>query len=262
LLALALWPFLLAFYYGQPSVVLFLFVALAWWLAEHDRPLAAGAALAVAMFLKPQAVALIPLALLVSGRYRLVAGWALTCAVLGVVTIVTLGSSGLMTWWHVLQDVQADPAHSANTLVRVFGNGPVTYALWAVQGAAALWIAWSRRSELEIVFAVGILGSAAVAFHFHEWDYTLLVLAAWLVLRTSPSRRHRLWLLSGVLPMQLMTYGPAAAGLVLIGPQLAWDAVWLVILGAGGLRSATRRFSTTATGMRSDHVPAVSPLDH
>jgi hypothetical protein len=261
LLALALWPFLLAFYYGQPSVVLFLFVALAWWLAEHDRPLAAGAALAVAMFLKPQAVALIPLALLVSGRYRLVAGWALTCAVLGVVTIVTLGSSGLMTWWHVLQDVQADPAHSANTLVRVFGNGPVTYALWAVQGAAALWIAWSRRSELEIVFAVGILGSAAVAFHFHEWDYTLLVLAAWLVLRTSPSRRHRLWLLSGVLPMQLMTYGPAAAGLVLIGPQLAWDAVWLVILGAGGLRSATRRFSSTATGMRSDHVPAVSPLD-
>jgi hypothetical protein len=70
LAAIALWPVLLAFYYGQPSVVLLLLVAVAWWLCVHDRPFAAGATLAVATFLKPQAVALIPLALLVSGRYR------------------------------------------------------------------------------------------------------------------------------------------------------------------------------------------------
>jgi hypothetical protein len=98
-----------------------------------------------------------------------------------------------------------------------------------------LSIAWRRRRDLEVVFAAGILGSATVAFHFHEWDYTLLVLAAWLVLRTSPSRRHRLWLAVGILPMQLMTYGPAAAGLALIAPQLLWDAGWLVVLAAGAI---------------------------
>jgi Glycosyltransferase family 87 len=230
LLALALWPVLLAFYYGQPSLVLLLLVAVAWWLCAHERPLAAGVALAVATFLKPQAVALIPLALLVSGRYRSVVGWMLACTALGVATVVTLGPVGLMSWWHALKDVQADPAQTANTLARVFGLGPLTYALWALEGAVALLIAWWRRRELEVVFAAGILGSVAVGFHFHEWDYTILILAAWLLLRTSPTRRHRLWLLAGVLPMQLMTYGPAAAGLVLIAPQLLWDAGWLAIL--------------------------------
>jgi hypothetical protein len=239
LLVLALWPVLLAFYSGQPSVVLFLLVTLAWWLSAHERPLAAGAALALATFLKPQAVALIPLALLVSGRYRHVVGWVLLCAALGLASIVTLGPSGLLGWWHSLQDVQADPAHASNTLARLFGLGPLTYALWALQGMIALFVAWRRRRELEIVFAVGILGSAAVAFHFHEWDYTLLVLAAWLVLRTSPPRWHRLFLLAGVLPMQLMTYGPSFPGLDLIAPQLVWDAAWLAILAAGGLRRST-----------------------
>jgi Glycosyltransferase family 87 len=233
LLALALWPVLLAFYYGQPSIVLFLLVAIAWWLCTHERPLAAGAALALATFLKPQAVALVPLALLVSGRYRPVLGWGVCCAALGVASIVTLGPSGLMGWWKALEAVQADPAHLSNTLARIFGLGPVTYALWAFEGAAALLIAWWRRGDLDVVFAVGILGSVAVGFHFHEWDYTILLLAAWLVLRTSPTRRHRLWLLAGVLPMQLMTYGPSAAGLPLIAPQLAWDAVWLAVLAAG-----------------------------
>lgn len=245
LAAIALWPVLLAFYYGQPSIVLLLLVAVTWWLCAHDRPLAAGAALALATFLKPQAVALIPVALLVSGRYRSVLAWALACVVLGAASVVALGNSGLMSWWHALQGVQADPAQSANTLARLFGNGPLTYALWACQGALALWIAWRRRRELEIVFAAGIVGSAAVAFHFHEWDYTILVLAAWLALRTSPSKRHRLWLLAGVLPMQLMTYGPAAAGVPLIAPQLIWDAVWLVVLAAGAAGKSPQPATST-----------------
>ncbi len=235
LLALALWPVLLAFYYGQPSMVLLLLVGVAWWLCAHERPLAAGAALALATFLKPQVVMLVPLALLVSGRYRSVVGWMLLCAALAIASIVTLGPSGLMGWWHALKDVQADPAHSYNTLAHLFGSGPLTYALWALQGTAALFIARWRKRELEIVFAAGILGSAAVAFHFHECDYSSLVLAAWLVLRTSPPMWHRLWLVAGVVPMQLMTYEAAAPGLVLVAPQLIWDATLLAILAAGGV---------------------------
>jgi len=263
LLVLALWPVLLAFYSGQPSIVIFLLVALAWWLSAHERPLSAGAALALATFLNPQAVALIPLALLVSGRYRPVVGWVLACTALGVASIATLGPSGLLGWWHALQDVQADPSHASNTLARIFGPGLLTYALWALQGTAALLVAWWRRRELEIVFAVGILGSAAVAFHFHEWDYTLLVLAAWLVLRTSPPLWHRLFLVAGVLPMQVMTYGPSFPGLALIAPQLVWDAVWLAILAAGGLRTSPTIATTPsiATEIRSGHQPALSPVD-
>ena len=234
LLAIGLWPVLLVLYLGQPDLLVMALLAATWWLCTRDMPVASGVALALATFIKPQLVAMIPLVLLASGRYRYLASWAIGCAVLGAVTVVTLGSSGLLSWWHALQGVQADPAQTAETLAHLFGLGPLTYAMWIAQGAAALLIAYRRR-EPEIVFAAGILGSAAVAFHFHEWDYSNLVLAAWLVLRTSPGQLHRLWLLAGVVPMQLMTYQASHSDLFLVAPQLMWDALWLAILVAGSL---------------------------
>ncbi len=149
-------------------------VAAAWWFCARDKPIATGVALALATFLKPQVVVLLPLALLVSGRYRHVAAWVIACAALGAATVATLGPSGLASWWEALKGVQADPAQTNETLARALGFGPLTYALWAVQGAAALFVAYRRRQP-EIVFAAGILGSAAIGFHFHYWDYTSLV---------------------------------------------------------------------------------------
>ena len=247
LLALGLWPVLYCLYLGQPDLMVIALVAAAWWCCAHERPVETGIALALATFLKPQVVALVPLALLVSGRVHHVVAWAVACAVLGTATAISLGESGLLSWWHALNGVQADPAQSAETLVHLFGIGPLTVALWIVQGAAALLVAYRRR-EHEIVFAAGILGSAAVGFHFHYWDYTSLVLAAWLVLRTSPSLPHRLWLALGIVPMQVITFQASHAGLLLVAPQLGWDAAWLVILVAGTF--GARQESTVGLGPR------------
>ena len=248
LLALALWPVMLVFYFGQPNALVIALLALTWWLLKRDQPYAAGAALAVATFLKPQDVALVPLVLLVSGRFRPVAGWIAGCGVLGALTVLNLGGPGLSSWFAELARTQSGATHVEYTLVHFFGFGPVTYALWAVQGAAALAVAWWRRSELEIVFVAGILSTTALAFHFHELDYSLLVLPAWLFLRTSPPVWQRVFLLFGIPTMQVLTYGPqttqpiwdAAAH----APQLVWDAAWLAILVAScfALRSkATNR---------------------
>lgn len=239
LLAIGLWPVLLAFYFGQPLMLLVALVAAAWWLSTHDRPYAAGAMLALATFLKPQDVLLLPLALLVSGRYRVVAGWIAGCIVLGLASAAALGQSGLSSWWQAIKAGQALSSHEEFTLAFFFGLGPVTYALWALQGAAAMLIARVRRSEPEMVFAAGIAGSAAVAFHFHILDYSILVLAAWFVLRAAPPLWHRLWLVVGVLTMQAMTFGFAA-------PQLIWDAGWLAILVADSF--AARNVIETGAG--------------
>jgi len=152
--------------------------------------------------------------------------------VLGIASALTLGSSGLVGWWHATKGVQDLPLNTEFTLVYFLGTGPLTYTLWVLQGAAVLWVAYRRRRELEIVFAVGVIGTAATASYFHEQDYAVLLLAAWLVLRTSPPLWHRLWLLEGILSMQLLDYtgdyhhmnGPWQA------PQLIWDAAWLGIL--------------------------------
>ncbi len=236
LLALALWPVLLNFYEGQPNMFLIALIAAAWRLCVKDRPLTAGSLIAVAMFLKPQAVLLLPLALLVSGRYRVVAGWAAGCVILGSATAATLGLHGLQAWWQTIRGIHGLTLNTDFTLAFLLGFGPITYLLWGVQGAMALWIAWWRRRELEIVLAAGILGTVATASYLHEADYSNLVLAAWLVLRTSPPVWHRLWLVLGVVTMQVMTYGPQTAQpvweLATHAPQLIWDAGWLLILMA------------------------------
>jgi Glycosyltransferase family 87 len=231
---IGLWPVLLTLYFGQPTLVVVGLAAAAWWLCAKDRPVAGGAALALATFVKPQAVLLLPVALLLSGRYRAVLGWAGASAVLGIITILSLGPSGLIGWWHALRTIQDLPVNREYTLVHLLGAGPLTYVLWTAQGAAAMFIAWRRRAELETVFAAGVLGTVTTATYFHQADYSVLVLPAWLVLRTSPPVWQRWWLALGIIPMQLMTYGAGTTQPLLDvayhAPQLVWDAGWLVIL--------------------------------
>ena len=241
LVAIGLWPVLLVFYFGQPTMFLIALVAAAWWLCGHDRPATAGVVLAVATFLKPQALLLLPVALMFSGRIRAVAGWAAGCGALGVATVITLGPSGLSAWVTALKEVQGLPVDTEYTLTHLLGTGLATYMLWGLQGAVALGIAWAHRDRLEIVFAAGLLGTAATASYFHEADYSILLLAAWLVLRTGPPVWHRLYLLAGVIPMQLMTFGagnlPVPLDIAVHAPQLIWNAGWLAILGLSARRA-------------------------
>ncbi len=224
LLALALWPVLDAFYFGQPSLIVLALVATAWWFCLRNQPLAAGAALAVATGLKPHVVILVPFALAAAGHYRVFLAWAGACVVLAAAFVVTLGADGLSNWWQVLLYGQTDTGQWRYTLAFVAGTGPLSYGLELLQGVAALVIARRARANLNVVLAAGLVGSLALAFHLHQYDYIGLVLAAWLILRTSPPLWHRLWLLAGVASMQALSVGQPV-------PQLVWDAGWLVILG-------------------------------
>ena len=234
LLALAIWPVLDAFYFGQPSTLQLALVAAAWWLCTKDRPLAAGAALAFATALKPHTVILLPLALAASGRYRPFLSWAVVSSLLVAAFALTLGPTGISNYWHALVYGQTDTGQSLYTLAYLFGSGPVSYALEALQGAAALVIARLRRDDLNVVFAAGIVGSLAFAFHLHQYDYIELILAAWLVLHSAPPLWHRFFLLAGVATLVALDLGQPI-------PQLAWDLGWLVILWAGGNARRTGR---------------------
>ena len=231
LVAIGLWPVMQAFYYGQPTFLVIALVAVAWWLIRREQMLAAGIALALATALKPQVVFMIPICLLVAGRFKAVVGWAGACAVLAAVSAVALGPAGLASYWEALRLGQADVGHTFFTVAYLFGLhlGPATYAVLAVQGIACLYVAWSRREDLDIVFAAGLLGTLMVSIHLHQPDYSNLVLAAWLVLRGTPSLAHRLWFGVGIVTMQVLTLGQPV-------PQLLWDAGWLTILGVGGIK--------------------------
>jgi hypothetical protein len=234
LLALAIWPVLDAFYFGQPSTLQLALLATAWWLCVRERPLAAGAVLAFATALKPHTVILVPIALAASGRYRPFFSWATVTSLLAASFALALGPTGLNNWWQALVYGQTDPGQSLYTMAYLFGSGPVAYALEALQGAAALVIARRRRDDVNVVFAAGIVGSLAFAFHLHQYDYIELILAAWLVLRSAPPLWHRIFLLAGVAAMMALEVGQPI-------PQLAWDLGWLVILWMGGYAIRTGR---------------------
>lgn len=223
LAGLAMWPVSDDLYYGQPCLLVIGLVATAWWLCTKDRPLIAGVALALATALKPQDVIVVPFALLAAGRVRPFLSWAAGCAVLAAAFAAVLGVTGLERWWSALTYLQSDPMHAYFTVAYALGAGPAAYLVEGVEAALAIVIAWKRRARLEVVFAAGIVGSIASSFHLHEPDYAVLVLAAWLILRSAPPRAQLAWLAAGIVSME-------AVSLARPLPQLVWDAVWLVMV--------------------------------
>lgn len=127
---------------------------------------------------------------------------------------MVLGPSGLASWTNALEQ-NATPTQTVSTLIHILGLGPLTVALWLIFGAGALFVAYTRRQDVDMVFAAGLIGTALVTFHFHELDYSVLILAAWFFLRTSPPIWQRVWLIAGIVFAELLAVGTAA------GPS--WD---------------------------------------
>lgn len=224
LVSLALWPVHYQFWLGQWVVATLALLAVSWWLLERDRWVAAGVVLALSLCFKPQDALLVPVALLVSGRWKPVAAAAVTGGAIALWSLASLGQSGVASWINIVNQVRADPYVAPLTYSALFGRGPVTTGVELALGVIALGLAWYRRDRLDLVFALGIVGSTASAAYLHEDDIAILVLAAWIVLRAQPSVAQRVWLLVGI----------AAAQFIAIGlpiPMLLWEPAWIALLG-------------------------------
>ena len=247
LVSLAIWPVHYQFWLGQWVVFTLALLALSWWLLERDRWVAAGIVLALSLCFKTQDVLLVPVALLVSGRWRPVAVAAVTGGAIGGVSLLTLGPGGVSDWFNIASQIHADPYQAPMTYASLFGRGPLATGVEVALGAAALAFAWYRRDRLDLVIALGIAGSTASAVYLHEDDIAILVLAAWLVLRSAPSLLQRLWLLAGIAAAQFLAIG-------LPIPMLLWEPVWIVLLGlqpALKSRAVTpSAFSAEKSGLR------------
>jgi hypothetical protein len=232
LITIAIWPVHYSLIFGQPTPEIVALVAAAWWLLQRDRVGAAGIALAIATALKPQDVILVPVALLITRRVRLFAWWSAACVALGLIFFAFLGVQGVVDFWRTTVEVESYPGHQIMTLASVLGPGLPAYTLEAGSAAVAMFGAWRHRSQLGLVVALGLLGSVISAVHAHESDFSVLVLAAWLVLASPTSATTRLWLLPGILAAQTMAIGWPL-------PTLLWEVVWLILLATD--TAASRR---------------------
>ena len=193
--AIAWYPVLYALQYGQPALVV-LFAAIASWrLAEGGRPYLAGLVLAVGTSLKPQLVLAIPLVLLIGGRWRIAAAWAVSVAVLAILSLLTLGATGLNDYRSLLAEAQALPNNRYFTWAYIFGPGALSYvAQVVILIAAAVGAYLNRQASTGRLVALGILAGAVGATYWHLQDFTVLVGTAWLVWRDNPPAWQRIWM--------------------------------------------------------------------
>lgn len=237
--ALAPWWVLHAVSLGQVVPLVAAAVVVGWRLLRDHHDVAAGLALAV-IFLKPNTAILVPVVLLVAGRYRAFAAWLVAGAVLGVVAGVTLGPHGTFAYIDQLRG-PLPPGADALTLHGALGaEGLVALALRVVIVGAALATAYRLRKSPGLVIPLGIVGALLISPYLHASDLCLFGAAAWMVWEERTALAWR---------------APLALGWVLASPFLfvnrlgpgldQWPLVEIVLL-AGIIVAAWRPLTGSA----------------
>jgi Glycosyltransferase family 87 len=183
-------PVLIALTLGQDSILLLFVISLSYLLMHKKMDVAAGLVLALASIKFQYLMILIPL-LLMSRKWRVVAGFGLGGAGLASVSAVVTGWRGLLNYFRFVHtiDVQEgpgapNPALMVNVRGFLAGTGSAPHSVvYAVAGTAVLLglaVVCARTASLTqkngLVFAVYIVVALTAAPYAHFPDMTLLLL--------------------------------------------------------------------------------------
>lgn len=198
--AIAPWWVLHAVNLGQVAPLVATGVVLATRLLRDRRDVLAGVALSL-LYLKPNTAFLVPVALLVAGRYKAVAAWVACGALIAVVAILTLGPGGVSAYLSQLTGTLPEGANNL-TVEGAFGlTGAAAVAARLFLVAVTVAAAFRYRSEPAMALAAGSLGSLLAVTYLHGSDLCLFSAAAWIVWQERPGLRWRIpialgWLIS------------------------------------------------------------------
>jgi len=195
---------------------------------RQERPVLAGLVLSL-IIIKPQLALLVPLCLLATGRAKTFGSWLAASVFIGLIALGMLGSDGVARYLAVLADTQS-PAWDITRRYSIsgpLGLGPLLNAAQLLVLIITLAVAWLRRhGGPEVPIAAGILGSMLFTPYLAFQDFLMLVVVAWLLVRTS----LRAW------QVGLLVLGYALLELALVVmavPILLAEAVLLLSLLAG-----------------------------
>ena len=178
--ALAPWWVVHAVNLGQVAPLVATAAVLATRLARERKDVAAAFALSL-LYLKPNTAILVPVALLVAGRFRLFATWAAVGVVIAIVALVSMGPDGVGAYVGQLRGELPEGADNL-TIEGAFGvTGTAATAVRVVIGLATLVTAYRLRRSPGMVIAAGALGSLLVVPYLHGSDLCLFSAAAWIV---------------------------------------------------------------------------------
>ena len=183
--ALAPWWIMHSVNVGQVVPLVAAGLVVGWRLLRDRREVLAGIAFG-AILLKPNTAMLVPLALLFATRYRALAAWGATAALVLLMTAAVLGPSGVMSY--VNQMLGPWPGGADNVTLRgaldatgVFAAVLRTLIVVAVMGAS-----YRMRGSPGMVVPLAIVGSLLVSPYLHGSDLCLLAAAGWMIWEAQP----------------------------------------------------------------------------
>lgn len=184
----ALSPLWFSAYEGQVTILVAAAVLAGWRLLETRREFLGGAILAAALF-KPHLILLLPVALLVSGRWRALLGFSIVAMVVGIGMLLTLHPDGIQGYLATLMAPQPS-GDTAKTLRSALGGSPAVLVIQALVIIGVIAVALNARRTKVVwpVIVAAVLGSFLLATYWHPQDYLVLDAAAAIVLATAPIR--------------------------------------------------------------------------
>jgi hypothetical protein len=133
-------------------------------------------------------VVLVPIALALSGRWKAAAACATTVAVLAASCLVALGADGVEAYQRSLAFELGRPFIVHHTLASNLPSwAPLTLVRAAIAAAALVPALFAGAQRYERAIAAAVLGSCLVTPYLNGEDLTILVVCAWLVLRSGQS---------------------------------------------------------------------------
>jgi hypothetical protein len=176
-------PAILGIGFGQDAVFFFGLVLLSWVLFERGNRFAAGLLLGMCA-VKPHLVFIVPLALIIQQRWRILAGF------LSGGTVMIAGSMVLGGWLALpryaaflgREAIQRRPEREMNVDAILLSMGlPLALRFILMATVLAATILVCRHATWSIGLTAALLASFLIAPHTGSYDATMLLVPAWLI---------------------------------------------------------------------------------
>ena len=252
---LAVFPVAYGIILGQVLILELAAIAAAWWLLARGREIPAGVLL-LALVFKPQVAILLPVVLLLVGRWRTLLVWGAGLALMAGVAVATTGLNGLHEYAIRLFSAAAvEPQFlvpTQFTLAGTLGHGLVTIVVSASFALLALAAAWRQRATgVAVPLACALVGSMLITPYLHWQDLATLLLAGGIALHGPLDRPSRLILAAGYGVLLASFYwGAGFIGLLL----LAGEAAFLLVVLVGPMSGRPARAAETVRGVPLDRA--------
>ncbi len=230
---LAVMPVLYALLLGQILILELAVIAVVWWLVSRGHEVPAGILLTVLVF-KPQVAFLVPVALLVIGRWRTVAVWLGGSALIAVIALWTTGIDGLRDYANRVSDAASTPPQffvpTQFTLAGLFGHGVLTVAIAGLLVALTIAAIYRHRGEAPAVpIACALIGSMLVTPYLHQQDLATLLLAGAIAVQGRLDQGQVRVLIAGYsLILAISYWGFGSLGPILGALLLVSEAIFLL----------------------------------